>query len=179
MIDLVGYNVELKAIKQQDLELLRNWRNDPQVSQFMLSQELISAEQQLAWFKKIQRDDSQYHWMIYYKNQPIGSANIKAIYQGQTLHNATTIEPGLYIADERYRGNLLAFAPTLLINDYCFDQLKVKQLHAVVKQTNQAALNYNQKLGYKIQKQAELVEITLTAGDYQQASHMLKNLLSR
>ncbi|WP_416305809.1 GNAT family N-acetyltransferase [Neptunicella sp. SCSIO 80796] len=179
MKQLAGYNVQLKSVEFEDLELLRGWRNDPQVSQFMLSQELISKEQQTAWFNKIQRDPAQQHWLIYYKQQPIGSANIKAIYQGQTLRNATTIEPGLYIGDKRYRGNLLAFAPTLLINDYCFEQLKVKQLHAVVKQSNQAALNYNLKLGYKIQKQAELVEITLTERDYQQASQTLKRFLSR
>ncbi|MDN4500893.1 GNAT family N-acetyltransferase [Alteromonadaceae bacterium BrNp21-10] len=176
---LCGYNVALNPIQQTDLEMIRQWRNSPAVSQFMLSQEDISTEQQQAWFNKLQRDNTQQHWLICYKQQPIGCANIKACYQGQQLSNAQAIEVGLYIADERYRGNIVAFAPTLLVNDYCFEELATKQLLAVVKNSNQAALNYNEKLGYKVQQRGELLKLTLTAKDYQQATVTIKQFLSR
>jgi len=175
---LSGYKVELREVQQQDLELLRLWRNDPKISQFMLSREFISTEQQQAWFNKIQSDPKQQHFIIAYKGQEIGSANIQ-LYSGESLQNAAIIEPGLYIYDDKYRGNVLAFAPTLLLNDYCFEQLGVKYLKAVVKSDNLAALNYNQKLGYRILKHGELIEISLNYDDYQQASTPLKRLFSR
>ena len=177
-MQLSGYNVVLRDISQSDLEQLRDWRNDPDIARQMISQDEITAEQQQAWFMKIQRDPGQQHWMIEYKGEPIGSANIKALY-ARDLADASSIEPGLYIGEARFRGNLIAFAPTLLLNDYCFEVLGAKQLRAVVKRSNQAALKYNEKLGYKLQKDAELCELTLTASDYQQATGMLKNLLSR
>ncbi|MDP5029279.1 GNAT family N-acetyltransferase [Paraglaciecola sp.] len=176
---LRGYQVFLDSVTEQELELIRQWRNDPAVSQFMLSQQLIDKEQQQAWFKKISNDSSQQHFMIRYKDQNIGVANIKACYQGETLLNSRAIEPGLYIADERYRSNILAFAPTLLLNDYCFDVLGTACLKACVKADNQAALHYNSKLGYQIEKQADLVEIVLYKDDYQRQSQGLKALLSR
>ena len=176
---LAGYQVELQQVQEQDLERLRKWRNDPAVSQYMLSQDEITEEQQLAWFKKVQRDPTQQHFVILYKGLPIGSANIKSRGIGVALCEATSIEPGLYIADERYRNNILAFAPTLLLNDYCFERLGVAKLVAVVKAENQAALNYNKKLGYKIDQQGDLIDISLNFEDYQHHSKQLKGFLNR
>ncbi|MFT5313262.1 MAG: RimJ/RimL family protein N-acetyltransferase [Paraglaciecola sp.] len=180
---LSGYQVILTEVCEDDIEFIRQWRNDPGVSQYMLSQQIISAEQQRAWFNKIQRDDSQQHFVIHYKEQAIGVANIRACYPGESLKTARAIEPGLYIATEKYRNNILAFAPTLVLNDYCFDDLPCTELIAVVKADNLAALNYNQKLGYRIEKHKEkteaLVEIRLNKADYQQHTVQLKALLCR
>ena len=175
---LTGYQVTLRPVELSDLDMLRQWRNSPQVSQYMLSQSIITQEQQLAWFKKIERDDSQQHFMIGYKDSLIGSLNIKSKLVGESLAQASVIEPGLYIADDRYRSNIIAFSPTLLINDYCFEQLNCDKLVAVVKPDNHAALNYNTKLGYKVVKHGELIEIELNFDDYQDHSKSLKALLS-
>lgn len=187
LADMQGYQIRLRQVTQADLSQLRSWRNDPEISQYMLSQKPISMEQQQAWFRKIARDPRQQHFVIEYKGKPIGSANI-SLKVGDSLTDASVIEPGLYIADSRYRGNLLAFAPTLLLNDYCFLQLSASSLYAKVKASNQAALNYNQKLGYQ-RKQSnklmakplddELIEIELQPTTYQAHSAMLKGLLSR
>lgn len=175
---LSGYKVTLREVEASDLELLRQWRNDPKISQFMLSQQHISQEQQQAWYKKVQRDPKQQHFMIEYKGQAIGSANIQ-LRSGESLQGANIIEPGLYIYDDKYRGNILAFAPTLLLNDYCFEQLQVQYLKAVVKADNTAALNYNKKLGYRILKQGDVIEIGLNYEDYQHTSAALKGFFSR
>ena len=178
-MELRGYQVVLRDIQHEDLELIRAWRNDPEVSRFMLSQEQISAEQQRAWFSKILNDDTQRHWLICYKDKPIGVANIKTVHKGDSIETAKVLEPGLYIADNRYRGNILAFSPTLLMNDYCFEHLGTSLLQAKVKADNTAALKYNEKLGYKSVSPGNLIEITLTPADYFAASAAIKALLSR
>jgi RimJ/RimL family protein N-acetyltransferase len=176
---LSGYQVELTQVTSDDLEQLRNWRNDPQVNQFMISQQEITLDQQQAWFKKIRRDQGQQHFVIRYKGTPIGYANLKARGLGKSLTEATAVEPGLYIASEQYRNNILAFAPTLLLNDYCFDSLGVEKLLALVKESNIAALNYNEKLGYTVVERGDLVEIELTARNYKKHTEQLRALLSR
>lgn len=179
MKSLSGYQVQLTPIEQQDLEMLRTWRNDPNVSQFMLSQEEITPEQQQIWFKKVQRDPNQQHFIIWYKEQPIGAANIRSKDSSQSIELSDIIEAGIYIADHHYRNNILAFAPTLVLNDYCFNQLGVSKLVAVVKADNLAALNYNAKLGYRVDNKDQLMEISLTAEDYEKHTAVLKGLLSR
>ncbi|WP_102795731.1 GNAT family N-acetyltransferase [Bowmanella denitrificans] len=178
-MELSGYQVVLRDIQAEDLELIRAWRNDPEVSRFMLSQERISAEQQQAWFSKILKDNTQRHWLICYKDKPIGVANIKTVHKGDSIETAKVLEPGLYIADNRYRGNILAFSPTLLINDYCFERLGTELLQARVKADNTAALKYNAKLGYKQLAKDDLIELCLDYQSYRVASESIKALLGR
>jgi RimJ/RimL family protein N-acetyltransferase len=176
---LEGYQVKLLPIAECHLEQLRIWRNSEHVRQNMLSQGHISEEQQKAWFAHICRARNQFHYAIEYKQQLIGSCNIKTRGQQADIYSAAHFELGLYIGDTNYLSNIIAFAPTLLMNDYCFESLKAAALHAVVIPENIAALRYNQQLGYKIVKRAELVELSLEYTDYQLKSQLIKRLLDR
>jgi len=179
-VTLNGYQVTLRDIVREDLEMIRRWRNDPATSQYMLSQDAISPGQQQAWFEHIQWDPGQRHWLILYRDKPIGVANIRVFDEGETLERPTRVEPALYIADLRYRGNILAFAPTLVVNDYCFEQLGARELQATVKVSNEAALRYNEKLGYReIERQGDLVRIALSPRDYEASAAPIKAFLSR
>ncbi|QJR81830.1 GNAT family N-acetyltransferase [Alteromonas pelagimontana] len=176
---ITGYSVHLRPVVYSDLEQLREWRNSAFVSKQMLDSQYISAEQQAAWFMKVSRDDSQYHWIVEYQGHCIGSTNIKARHVGERVHTAKELEPGLYIGDPDYQGNILAFAPTLAMYDFCFNELQTQSFHAVVKATNQAAIKYNQQLGYEIVSQQKLLELSLQKEAYERQTVMLKRLLSR
>ncbi|WP_100642149.1 GNAT family N-acetyltransferase [Alteromonas facilis] len=176
---LEGYQVRLRNILRDDLELLRQWRNSDHVRKFMLTDGYITQEQQQAWFEHIRRATNQLHFVIEYRGHPIGSCNIKTRGQAADIFSAEHFELGLYIGDEQYAGNVIAFSPTLLMNDFCFEQLHANQLHAVVKPDNLAAMRYNEKLGYKIVNRGELFELVLDRQHYDEHSKVLKTLLNR
>ncbi|NMH59654.1 GNAT family N-acetyltransferase [Alteromonas ponticola] len=176
---ITGFQVTLRPVAQNDLSQLREWRNSESVRQQMLSTDVISEEQQYAWFKKIQRDDSQQHWVVEYKGQAIGATNIKVRFHGDSLTTAKTLEPGLYIGHPGYQGNILAFAPTLALYDYCFRDLPVESFFAVVKAENKAALKYNQQLGYQVVNQAELIDLRLQKEEFERHTGLIRRLLSR
>lgn len=178
MSTLEGFKVLLNPVSQSDLEQLREWRNSHEIAQFMVSQEVISRQQQQAWFERISVDPCQQHWVISFRGKAIGSANIKSL-DGLPLRSSTLIEPGIYIADEKLRGNIIAFSPSLVMLDYCFGILGVNKVKAHVKDDNTSALNYNKQLGYKVVSEGKLTEIELTAADYFEATHQIKKLLSR
>lgn len=174
-----GYQVTLRPVEAQDLEQLRAWRNQLSIRQQMLSDQTITHEQQQAWFAKMIADPRQLHWIIEYRGRPIGSTNVKATQVRQQIATATTLEPGLYIGDAAYQGNMIAFAPTLAMYDYCFDYLAVTQFSAIVKRTNHAAINYNVKLGYQIVESGDLVSLQLQRDAYVTQTKQIKQLLSR
>ncbi|MEC7471130.1 MAG: GNAT family N-acetyltransferase [Pseudomonadota bacterium] len=178
-IVLSDYQVTLTPVTLADQPLIRTWRNRDDIRSQMLSQDIISEEQQHAWFQRMQYDPKQLHWMVSFREQPIGVTNVKSLQTGKSVFDAEILEPGLYIGEPRYQGNLIAFAPTLAMYDYCFDALGTKCFRAVVKQTNQAALSYNQKLGYAVTKQGEYCELELTQADYQRHTAPIKQFLSR
>lgn len=192
---LQGYQVELVPIQSAHLEQLRQWRNSQEIAQYMLSQDSITPSQQQTWFLGLEHNINQHHFSIMYKDQLIGSANIKAPKndgEPQGIASATCLETGLYIGEEKYRGNLLAFSPSLLLNDYCFNQLGVEKLTAFVHPENKAAIQYNLKLGYVIEstvaqesKQEKeqgtenWIDMILTSSRYDVATQAIKGLLNR
>lgn len=181
---LHGYGMTLEPVREAHLELLRRWRNDPVINQFMLTKQEITSAQQIAWFKRLANIDSQQHFVICYKNTPIGAANIKE-QQNLPIMNLSQreklrLEPGLYLGEEKFRNNVLAFVPSLLLMDYCFEQLMVQKLYATVHEDNQAALTYNQKLGYRIIASRDgWISIELHKHGYDKATAVIKQFLSK
>ncbi|MCE2571543.1 GNAT family N-acetyltransferase [Motilimonas eburnea] len=163
-----AYKVVLRAITEDDIETLRQWRNQDDIRSQMLDQQIITTQQQLAWFKGLGQLDTQQHFALEYKGQLVGYANIKSPTKQSLRQAEQTLETGLYLGDKKYRGTFLAFCVALALTDYCFDELKAKQLIATVLPSNQAALNFNQQLGYVIDNQDnEQVSMMLALADYE------------
>lgn len=63
-------DIVLRNLVLSDIELVRHWRNSPEVSQYMYSDEQITTEQQKNWFNKIEHEDSSQYWMIVHDEKP-------------------------------------------------------------------------------------------------------------
>ena len=103
------FSVELRPLQREQLELLRQWRNDPVISAPMFQQQFISIDMQQQWFTRVQNDKRQAQFVIYYKDEAIGACNLKSA-DGLELGQSETIESGFYLAHPRFRGTLLAFS---------------------------------------------------------------------
>lgn len=145
---IAAYGVVLTPVNAGHLALLRQWRNQPDISAQMLDQRQISDADQQRWFERIQADASQQHFVICYKDEPVGACNLKQP-EGQPVSGSKVLESGFYLADPRFRGSMLAFFPALALNQYCFQSLGCTTLLAHVKLDNSAALRFNQQLGYQ------------------------------
>ncbi len=64
-----AFNVVLKPVTIDDLELLREWRNRPDIRQYMFEQNEISSVQQRDWFSKVSVDKTQLQFVICYKEK--------------------------------------------------------------------------------------------------------------
>ena len=49
-------NVVLRRVENKDIEMIRNWRNDPKISQYMSFRDYITPEMQKKWFDKWRRN---------------------------------------------------------------------------------------------------------------------------
>jgi len=49
-------DIKLVEVKQEDIELIRQWRNSEEVSSYMYSTAKITKEEQEAWFERINDD---------------------------------------------------------------------------------------------------------------------------
>jgi len=174
---LKGYAIELHKLTLEDLTQVFHWRNSPSVRQYMLNSALIDYDAHCQWFEHMLGCDKQLHYKIVYKDQAIGVINIRS---NVCLSQATNAEIGVYIADEKFKGNLIAFSPSLLLIEHAFNSMKIKTLHSVVLADNHDALRYNQALGYQAKVNSSgQVDIELTREQFECSTKQIKAFLSR
>lgn len=137
------YGVTLRPLAEDMLETVRQWRNDPEIAQHMLNQELITAEKQRLWFQELVDDRSRAYWVAWFKNEPIGVASLVNIDRV-----SGTVEPGMYIYPQIYRNNIVPFCVAFALNDMAFEVLGLTCLKGKIFPENEASIRFHQKCGY-------------------------------
>lgn len=139
-------------LTSKDLELVRNWRNDSNIAQFMEYRGIITEKMQEKWFESI-NNEYNFYFILIYKNKKIGLINTKDIdYKNKTG------EAGIFISDPNYQNSSTPFRASLGRIDFCFYELGLETLYAHVLSTNTRSIKFAQKFGYVIQSNQEIVQ---------------------
>jgi UDP-4-amino-4,6-dideoxy-N-acetyl-beta-L-altrosamine N-acetyltransferase len=136
--------VEFVEINTNDLELIRNWRNSKEVSQFMYTDHYINTEDQLNWFSKISNKTDCKYWLIKYNNIKVGLINITDIDL-----NLRTCCWAFYIGDSAYRDLGIGVKAEFELIEMVFFKLNLQVLFCEVISTNLNVLNLHKKFGFK------------------------------
>ncbi len=137
------YDVKLKRLTADKIELVRNWRNDPKISQYMEFRDYITSEMQVKWFAKIDNDNN-FYFIIDYNGSEIGLTNVKDVDYAKK-----TGEGGIFIYDDSFLNSDIPFRVIFALNDFCFDKLHLERMIAHIMSDNQRAIDFNRVLGYK------------------------------
>lgn len=153
MLILEQYGVRLVRAQEKDIELIRSWRNQPDVSGFMEYRNHITAEEQKIWFKSI-NNKNNYYFIIEYEGKQVGLINSK---------NYDPVvgfgEGGIFISDKEYINSFAAVFASLCLLNFMFLKLNISDISRVrVLKTNDRAIQYNKLLGYKLLPGQEKVE---------------------
>ncbi|MEA3479818.1 MAG: hypothetical protein U9R60_16680, partial [Bacteroidota bacterium] len=71
-------NIRFIRLREIDIELIRKWRNSPDITQFMEFRDFISEDMQEEWFESIDTIYNMYY-IIEYKGEKVGLINGKNI----------------------------------------------------------------------------------------------------
>ena len=141
---IANYGVTLSRLTEDKIELVRNWRNDPKIAQFMEFNEYITPEMQLKWFNKI-NNDKNYYFIIEYNGLEIGLINIRDL-----DFDKMEGEAGIFIYNDEYLNSDISFRSNLLLCEFCFETLHLHRIIAHILKDNKRAIQYNLFFGYKI-----------------------------
>lgn len=144
------YGITLKELEQDDIELVRQWRNDPKIAELMLDRSYITPERQQAWFERVSQASDEYYFLAIFKDQAIGVASLIKI-ERQAGH----CEPGMYIYNAQYRNNIVPFCLAFALNDLAFETFGLTRLLGKIYSSNRASLEFHQACGYRFQRRAE------------------------
>lgn len=137
-------DIELLDIQESDLEMIRSWRNSEEVSRYMYTDNIITEEEQLKWFKKIQADPTCRYWIIVYEGEKVGIASVNEIDVSRSNCSWT-----FYLKAQAVRGAGIGSKVEYHILSYVFDTLKLNKLRGEVFEFNDKVIKLHERFGFR------------------------------
>ena len=147
--EFTQFGITFKPLSEDNLEMVRIWRNSDDVRLFMQYQEIITPEQHQVWFQQLDKT-TNYYFITYHNEMPFGVYNIKDV-----DFNIGTGESGAYLKNRYIWGGDISMRGTLSILIFAFEILKLKTLRCHVLKSNKKVLAYNQQMGFQINKKVD------------------------
>ena len=144
---LKGKIVTLRAIEEQDLEMLRDLVNDPEIERAVCGWSFpVSSYQQRLWFEKISTDTNTLRLIIETEAEgPVGFVGIRDM----DWKNRNCF-PMLKLAKGKARGKGVAFDAMMTLMRYVFEELQFHRVDGAIIGHNEASKGlFLRKLGWK------------------------------
>lgn len=116
-------NVNMTLLREDDLEMVMNWRMRPYITKYMNTDPVLTIEMQKSWFNNVKDDNTQRNWIINYDGKPVGLINIFDIDEANSRCSW-----GYYIAEQDVRSLNLAMYLEWNLYDYVFEVLRLHKL---------------------------------------------------
>jgi RimJ/RimL family protein N-acetyltransferase len=154
----------------EDLELVRQWRNSPGISQYMEYRGHITPEMQQEWYKSINNYLNLYI-VIEHDFRKIGIINAKNINWEES-----SLEGGIFFWDEEVQNTPVPAITSLLFAELMIRIMRLK-IYAHIMKSNDRAIRYNIQLGFELcegQENVENQQYVLTPENYLEKSAKLR-----
>lgn len=130
----------LRPMRTADLPQVLEWRNHPDVRQFMYTSHEISREEHAQWFAR--NSEAPGTWLLIYEvaTGPSGFVNISS------TRCAQVADWGFYLAPHSAPGTGQSLGEAALT--YAFEELKLHKLCGQALGFNQRSIRFHERLGF-------------------------------
>lgn len=137
--------ISLREIQDSDLEMIMNWRMDPDITRYMNTDPKLTLEGQRKWLAACKENNRVMHWIIEQDMKSIG-----LIYLEDIDWDNKTSSWGYYIGEKKARSLKTAISLEMSLYDYVFDVLNFDELHNEVFSINSGVVKLHVACGSKI-----------------------------
>lgn len=139
----MGFTV--RAINEDDLEKLMNWRMSPDVTRFMFTDPKLTTEGQHKWYESIKNRTDKKRWIVEVDHISVGS-----IYLLDIDYDKKCAEWGYFIGEKPFRSLQLAISLELSLYDYVFEKMNFEKLHSAMLSFNSGVIKLHELCGCRI-----------------------------
>lgn len=132
----------LRPLHSDDLELVRAWRNHPDIRHYMYTRHTIGHEEHQRWFRQADTDPDKHLLIFELEGVPTGFVNLTIV-----DHVASRAEWGFYLAPDAPRGSGTLLGQHALT--YLFMELKQHKLCGEALAYNQRSIHFHERLGFR------------------------------
>lgn len=138
-------NVLIRQLDVDDIEKIRNWRNNPNNTKYLRQIPYITQDMQRAWYEKYLDDKDEMIFAIVENNELHRVVGSMALYN----FDEKKVEFGkILIGDEKAHGKQVGFHALLAIVQVAFNELGIEQIYLHVYDGNIAAKKVYEKVGF-------------------------------
>ena len=145
-MNLIKENIKLRAIEQDDRELLKELINDPEVEKMVVGWSFpVSTEQQINWISNQANDKKNVRFIIDINN--VGAVGIVSL-SGLDFKNSTAIINIKLKKEDKLRKQGIGYRAINMLIDYAFNQLNMNCLIANILHYNTPSQRLFEKSGF-------------------------------
>lgn len=136
--------VTIRPLVEEDAYTSVKWRNDLEVFKYTGNtyKHEIKIENELEWIRKVIANPNDYRCAILADGVYVGNIYLTDMHNGMAHYH-------IFIGDKSFWGKGVATKASMLILEYGFHVLKLKEILLRVKEENASAYNLYLKLGFK------------------------------
>jgi len=134
----------LRKIRDDEVELMLSWRNEPNVRLNMYTRHEISWDEHIKWWNRICLDTKNQYFMFESDNKPLGIVGFNQI--DEINSNCSW---AFYSSPKAPRGT--GSRMEFLAIDYAFNTLSLHKLYCEVLLFNSSVIKLHRKFGFKIE----------------------------
>ena len=169
--------LRIRPLYHEDIEALRVWRNNLEISKYFRKIPYITTERQNEWFLEYEQQVNCMYWVIELENNVIGSISLYNI-------NDKKAEIGRFmIGDESARGKGYGYLAMLMTMEIGFEKLKLESIDLTVHENNIAAIKVYRKIGFhnigshRFDEGGSEYEMTITKKTYKEVNPMSDKII--
>lgn len=165
------YGIVLERLREEDIELVRQWRNSDPVRLNMKYQDMITPEQQHQWFISVNNLQNNY-LLIHYQGVKIGLLNDKNV-----DWDSRSSESGIFLGRTEFYSTIVPYLVSVAGIETTFYFLGWKRQYAHIMRSNSNAINFNLCLGYQLcegQQGVEYQQYELTRESFEQKAGKIR-----
>lgn len=145
-MNITGRDVTLRAIEEEDLEILQKWANNPEIQYWLGGWHFpTNMNDQQKWFSGLSVSSNNQRFAIETKDLGvIGTANLVDI----DWKNRNAFH-GLLLGDKDIRGKGYGIDTIMAITRYVFEELGLNRLNGTIIEYNNVSFSMVKKCGWK------------------------------
>ncbi|MBV9508059.1 MAG: GNAT family N-acetyltransferase [Acidobacteriia bacterium] len=136
--------VRLRLLSESDLDMTMAWRNRDDVRIWFKNSQVITHDQNRAWYARYSERDDDFTFIVEAQGQPVGLA---AVY-GIDPANATA-EVGRFMLAAKARGRGYFELACRQLLRFCAETLHLKSVFLEVKEENERAIRVYARNGFR------------------------------
>ena len=134
----------IRAIADDELELMRGWRNSPTVRANMYTRHEITSAEHLSWWEGVRQRDDQQYFMYEVDGKPLGIIGFVSI---DTVYSACSW--AFYASPEAPKGT--GSRMEFIALDYVFTSMNLNKLYCEVLAFNEPVIRLHEKFGMQVE----------------------------